>query len=84
MPRLTGGDPDHKMYSLLSFAGLSRDIADPWYTGNFEDTYSDLETGLQAFWKYLLQTEAELGKARRPADGSEKNERHKGSGRSKR
>ncbi len=53
MPRLTGGDPDGKIFSLLSFAGLSRDIADPWYTGNFDDTYDDLRIGLDAFFGWL-------------------------------
>lgn len=41
------------MYKTLQFAGSERDIADPWYTGDFEATYQDLETGLQAFLKYV-------------------------------
>lgn len=53
MNRIAGGDPDNKIYSLLQFAGSSRDIADPWYTGNFDDTYNDIEEGLKAFWKHL-------------------------------
>ena len=55
MPRLTGGDPDNKMFNLLTFAGMDRDIADPWYTGNFEDTYQDLKIGLEAFFHYLIE-----------------------------
>ena len=40
--RIIGDDPDHKVRMLLS-----RDIADPWYTGNFDRTYSDLMERLQ-------------------------------------
>ena len=64
IPRLTGGDPDNKIYSLLSFAGMSRDIADPWYTGNFDATFRDLETGLDAFWNHLVKVYPDLKKRR--------------------
>ena len=53
MTRIAGGDPDGKIYQMLSFAGLSRSIADPWYTDNFDETYNDLVVGLDGFWKYL-------------------------------
>ena len=53
MTRIAGGDPDGKIYLMLSFAGSTRSIADPWYTGNFDETYSDLCEGLDAFMKYL-------------------------------
>ena len=53
MTRIAGGDPDHKIYSCLEFAGSSRSIADPWYTDNFDDTYDDLRIGLDAFWKEI-------------------------------
>lgn len=46
-------DPDGKIYKLLEFVGSDRDIADPWYTGNFDDTYNDLEEGLTAFLKQV-------------------------------
>ena len=42
-----------KIFSLLSFAGENRDIADPWYTGNFDETYEDVVKGLTGFLKYL-------------------------------
>jgi protein-tyrosine phosphatase len=38
-------DPDGKVSLLLSWAGLSRDVADPWYTGNFDATYRDVMLG---------------------------------------
>ena len=53
MTRIAGGDPDGKIYLMLSFAGSSRSIADPWYTGNFDETYDDLVEGLDAFMKFL-------------------------------
>lgn len=51
--RITGGDPEHKVYKLLQFAGSSRDIADPWYTGNFEQTYADVVAGCEALLEKL-------------------------------
>ena len=53
MKRIAGGDHDSKIFQMLEFAGLSRSIADPWYTDNFDATYNDLVIGLEAFWKYL-------------------------------
>ena len=49
MKKITGGDPEHKMYKLLEFAGSTRDIADPWYTGNFDVTYDDIIEGCEGF-----------------------------------
>ena len=42
-------DPDGKIRPLLSFAGLQRGIADPWYTDDFGTTYDDLVLGCTAF-----------------------------------
>lgn len=51
--RMLKGDPDGKVYKLLSFAGSGRDIADPWYTGNFDETYEDIVEGCEGFLGYL-------------------------------
>ncbi len=51
--RIAGGDPDGKVYKLLEFAGSGRDIADPWYTGNFDETYRDVVEGCEALFKKL-------------------------------
>lgn len=51
--RMLKGDPDGKIYKLLSFAGSDRDIADPWYTGDFDATYTDVREGCEAFLAYL-------------------------------
>ncbi|BDC92501.1 low molecular weight protein-tyrosine-phosphatase [Treponema bryantii] len=53
MNRWWAPDTDHKIVRLLSFAGKSRDIADPWYTGNFDQTYEDILEGCTAFLKKL-------------------------------
>lgn len=53
MQREWNKDPDDKIKLLLTFAGKDKDIADPWYTGNFDETFSDLETGLSALLKKL-------------------------------
>ncbi|MBO4628657.1 MAG: low molecular weight phosphotyrosine protein phosphatase [Treponema sp.] len=53
MNRCWGGDPKNKIRMLLSFAGKDRDIADPWYTGNFDQTYEDVLEGCQAFLSSL-------------------------------
>ena len=55
MKKIAGGDPDGKIHKLLSFAGSLRDIADPWYTGNFDETYSDALLGCQALLDHILQ-----------------------------
>ena len=34
-----------KLRMLLDFAGMKRDVADPWYTGNFDQTYADIVVG---------------------------------------
>ena len=55
MNRIAGGDPQDKIYKLLSFAGSGRDIADPWYTGNFDETYADVLEGCSALLSYLQE-----------------------------
>ena len=49
-----GGDPQGKVHKLLEFAGSSRDVADPWYTGDFESTYRDVLAGCQGLLKQLM------------------------------
>ncbi len=47
------GENGHKVSSLLSYAGLDRDIADPWYTGNFDETYKDVLLGCESLLQFL-------------------------------
>lgn len=46
-------DTEHKVYKLLSFAGESRNVKDPWYTGNFDETYDDVDKSCRALLAYL-------------------------------
>ena len=46
-------DRYNKIKLLLDYTDLKRDISDPWYTGDFEKTYSDIVLGLNGFYKYL-------------------------------
>ena len=50
--RIIHDDPQKKVHLLMSYIGAGRDVADPWYTGDFEATYRDLEEGC----KRLLHT----------------------------
>ncbi len=58
--RMLKDDPDGKLYKLLSFAGKERDIADPWYTGDYEETYRDVKEGCEALLAYLEEGAPEL------------------------
>ena len=53
MMRIVKKDPQNKLFLLLDFSDSPRDIADPWYTGNFEVTYRDIVEGCEAFLKFL-------------------------------
>lgn len=53
--RLTGNDPQHKVRRLLSCIGEERDVADPWYTGNFDVTYRDVDAGCRALLRTLTE-----------------------------
>jgi len=54
MHRMLGGDPDKKIYKLLEFAGSTQDVADPWYTGDFETTYRDVVAGCQGLLSKIM------------------------------
>lgn len=47
MQRICGGDPDGKIHLLLDYTDHPRDVADPWYTGDFEATWCDVLEGCQ-------------------------------------
>ena len=51
--RMLKGDPEGKIRLLLEMTGRSGDIADPWYTGDFQLTYLDIEEGCKGFLQYL-------------------------------
>ncbi|MBQ2615158.1 MAG: low molecular weight phosphotyrosine protein phosphatase [Clostridia bacterium] len=53
--RIIGNDPEGKVKKLLAFAGESGDIADPWYTGDFDATYRDVLKGCQGLLAEITQ-----------------------------
>ncbi len=53
MTRICGGDPEDKIKLLLNYAGLNRDVADPWYTGDFDATWNDVTKGCKALLESL-------------------------------
>lgn len=55
MRNILGGDKDNKIYALLDFSLNPRDIADPWWTGNFDATYADVREGCDAFLNFLIK-----------------------------
>ena len=54
--RLAGPADAQKLRKLLDFAGVDRDVADPWYTGDFEATYADIVAGCSALLEELRRT----------------------------
>ena len=53
--RIIGSDPEHKVHLLMAYAGSSRDVADPWYTGDFEATWNDVTEGCKALLEHILR-----------------------------
>ena len=51
---IIGEDTEHKVYKMMSFVGENRDVKDPWYTGNFDETFVDIDRGCRAL---LMQIE---------------------------
>lgn len=55
--RIFGSDKDSKVSKLLDHTDEKGDVADPWYTGRFEVTYSDIERGCKALLKELTEND---------------------------
>ena len=53
MRRICGGDSDGKIRLLLEFTGRSGEVADPWYTGDFEATWRDVLEGCSGLLRHL-------------------------------
>ena len=52
--RIIGSDPEDKIVKLLSFTGENRNVADPWYSGDFETCYRDIYNGCKALLEKLI------------------------------
>ncbi len=46
--RIIPEDPEGKIHLLMSYTGVGRDVADPWYTGDFEEAFQDILEGCEA------------------------------------
>ncbi len=55
--RIIRKDPEQKYICYWNIQERQRDIADPWYTGNFDVTYDDVKEGCEAFLQYLIENE---------------------------
>jgi protein-tyrosine phosphatase len=53
MKRIFTHDNDKKISLLLDYTSTPRDVADPWWTGDFEKTYHDVMLGIEKFYEYL-------------------------------
>ena len=53
MNRIAGGDPEGKLHLLMDFTDRPGEVADPWYTRNFEVTYRDVMDGCEGLLAYL-------------------------------
>lgn len=57
MNRITGGDPERKEHKLLYFNNSSKDIDDPWYSGDFDTAFLEIESGCEGLLKKLKEKE---------------------------
>lgn len=55
MIRIANNDDERKIKRLLDYSNEPRDIADPWYTGNFDETYDDVVEGCTALLTYIKE-----------------------------
>lgn len=53
--QIIGTDPKNKVYRLMDFTAIPRDIDDPWYTRDFDKAYGEIKEGCQELLKYLAQ-----------------------------
>ena len=53
MRRICGGDPDGKMHLLMDFTRRPGDVADPWYTGDFDAAWRDVTEGCRGLLQWL-------------------------------
>ena len=55
LKRIIGDDVDSKVHKAMSFVGESRDVKDPWYTGNFDETFDDVSRSCDALLTLLKE-----------------------------
>lgn len=52
---ITGGDPEQKIARLLDITDTPGDVDDPWFTGDFDKTYTDIKKGIDALMKIIKE-----------------------------
>ena len=57
--QIVGPDVDNKIHLLLEFTGSNKDIDDPWYSGDFDTAYNEINQGCLALYNYLLNKEVD-------------------------
>ncbi len=55
MKRILGNDREEKIYKMMTFAGRSDDVADPWYSGDFTRTYNDISEACVGLLEFLKE-----------------------------
>lgn len=53
LKKISGGDPDKKIFLMMSFVGENRDVADPYYTGDYATTYKDISAACKKFLEVI-------------------------------
>ena len=53
--RIIGNDRDKKVSLLMEYTGCKRDVADPYYSGNFDDAWSDIYLGCSGLLDYIIK-----------------------------
>ncbi len=57
LQRIVGQDVDNKISLLMDYTDTPRDVADPWYTGNFDATWRDVTEGCEALLKWIIKNQ---------------------------
>ncbi len=56
MKRICSNDPDHKLSLLMDYTDHPGSVADPWYTGDFDETWDDVSKGCEGLLAFLMET----------------------------
>ena len=60
MERICGGDPEDKIHLLMDYTDRPGEVADPWYTGNFDATWRDVAEGCEGLFQWIRQDDVLL------------------------
>ena len=60
MERICGGNPEDKIHLLMDYTDRPGEVADPWYTGNFDATWRDVAEGCEGLLQWIRQDDVLL------------------------